>query len=69
MQNIEEINKRVFTSEEEQKDKQKKQKAINLIMESFVNIKKVKVGIEKQGSNGKVFAKKIYDIFPKFEAA
>ncbi len=27
------------------------------------------MGIEKPGSNGKVVAKKVYDIFPKFEAA
>jgi hypothetical protein len=26
------------------------------------------VGIEKPGSNGKVIAKNVYDIFPKFEA-
>lgn len=29
----------------------------------------MKLGIEKPGSNGKVVAKKVYDIFPKFEAA
>lgn len=39
-----------------------------MIKGSFENIKKINVGIEKPGSYGKVTAKNVYDIFPKFEA-
>lgn len=67
LQNINEIEKRVFTAPAHQRDPQKRLMAIDLINKTFDKAKEIHVGMQKPGKSN-VYAKKVYNIFPQFDA-
>lgn len=64
---INEIEKRVFTAPAHQNDEKKRLLAVKLINNSFEQAKTIKVGMQKPGKSN-VYAKKVYNIFPQFDA-
>ena len=65
---MEEIEDRVFTADQDSKNPKKRIKALELIKKSFENVKKIKPGFIKPGTENSrpIVAKKVLEIFPNF---
>ena len=62
-----EVEDRVFTSNEHRINQDKVIKGVKQIVGTFDSIKKVKPGMEKPDTKGKVTAKRVFNLFPSMQ--